>query len=221
MRLRTSKASRHGAEGASSVDGFEHPVDGERFQGACLRRRPVSHAPCGREDPILDLSQTLLAPGRGFLEALSRIYGTDLEEHAGQLALVQGLSVSGSFLRDPARRAAALEALCDRIAGSPMLLLAYPPAVFWRAADGEAGFRLHGQADKNMLLCLLLGQLGFAQLCDDLLRQPIPLLIRPWSPERGLLVPARLPAKSYSQTLCVERVGVRRLILFDKAPSLK
>lgn len=217
MGLRAT--SRHGEDGPSAIDVFEHPACGERFEGACLRRQPGSHAPCGSENPILNLSQSLLAPGRGFLEALSRIYGTDLEVHAAQLALVQGLRVSGAFLRDPAHRAGALEALCDRLAASPMLLLTYPPSAFWRPADGEAEFRLHAEADKSMLLCLLLGQLGFAQLCDDLLRQPIPLLIRPWSPGHGLLFPARLPAKSYSQTLCVERIGVRRLLLFDKAAS--
>jgi hypothetical protein len=143
LGLRTMKASRHGDDAAGSIDVFEHCARGEWFSGACLRRQSGSHASCASENPILDLSQMLLAPGLGFSEALSRIYQTDLEVHAAQLALVQGLRVSGAFLRDPAYRAGALEDLCEHLAGSPMLLLSYPPSALWRAVDGAAEFRLH------------------------------------------------------------------------------
>lgn len=203
---------------APFISAFEHAALGEHFAGAHLTRFPGSIAPCcAHENPVLNLSQALLAPERGFLEPLSRIYAAPLEEHATQLVLVQGMTVSGAFLTDPLHRSRSLEGLCAALLHSPALLISYPPATFWQASGPDAQFRLHGTADKDLLLCMLMGRLGFAQLCDDMLRRPIPLLIRPWSVEQGLLAPAHLPTKSYSQSLCVERIGERRLLLFDKA----
>ncbi|MDZ7668076.1 MAG: hypothetical protein U5Q16_16220 [Gammaproteobacteria bacterium] len=63
---------------------------------------------------------------------------------------------------------------------------------------------------------MLFGAIGLAQICDDRLLYPIPLLVQPWRPESGLLLPRKLPTKSFSQRLRVERVADRRLLLFDE-----
>ncbi|NBC23448.1 MAG: hypothetical protein GVY21_08240, partial [Gammaproteobacteria bacterium] len=137
-----------------------------------------------------------------------------LRDHRRQLMLIQGIEASGPFLMGSTHRAAALTALCLQLLTAPGMLVVYPPATLWRAASEEAQFRLRQVADQNLLLCTLMGELGFAQLCDDMLGYPIPLLTAPWDPDQGLLRPATLPRKTFSRTLRVDRIAPRRLVLF-------
>lgn len=194
---------------------FECEAAGEHFHGALATGEQDNVARLAEENPLLGLSARLLADGHGFLPALERAYATSLHDHRRQLLLIQGIEASGAFLMEPAHRVAALRALCRQLLTAPGMLLLYPPATLWRAASEEAQFRLRQVADQNLLLCTLMGELGFAQLCDEALGHPIPLLSVPWDPEQGLLRPASLPRKSFSGMLRVERIARRRLVLFD------
>lgn len=198
------------------VRAFSQSAINERFEGAQLTCLPGPEGLGAEENPVLKLCRALLAPQRGFLDALSRIYGRELESHASRLVLIQCVGITGTFLTDAAYRERALERFCQGLLSGPAFVMSHAPSTLWRALDPEARFRLHGAADRDLLLCMLLGELGWAQLCDDMLRQPIPLCVRPWSPQHGLLRPANPPSRSYSQSLWVEHVGPRRLLLFDK-----
>lgn len=159
---------------------------------------------------------SLLEGNTGFLPALSGIYGVDLEARYGPVALIQRLETSLAFMVDPDYRHRAVAALCEQALGRSGLLLLRPGPGTWRSLDQAGRFR--GAArDPALQLCQLFGALGFAQLCDDALGSPIPLLLQPWDADSGLLLPHALPAKSFSQTLRVQRLDRRRLILFDKA----
>jgi len=194
---------------------FECEAAGEHFRGALATGAAEDVSGLEAENPLLAMSARLLADDHGFLPALERAYATSLHDHRRQLLLIQGIAASGPFLMEPARRAASLHALCRQILTTPGLLILYPPATPWRATTEAAQFRLRHVADQNLLLCTLLGELGFAQLCDDALGYPVPLLTVPWDPDRGLLQPASLPRKSFSGMLRVERIARRRLVLFD------
>jgi len=195
--------------------GFECDAGSDRFDGNLATGDQDELASLDADKPLVALSAQLLGDELGFLEPMERAYGTALADYRRRLLLIQGIEASSPFLMDPECRTAALDALCRRILRAPGMLIVYPPTTLWRPASEEAQFRMHHVADQNLMLCALMGELGFAQLCDDMLGYPIPLLTVPWHPERGLLKPCSLPSKTFSRTLRVERVARRRLVLFD------
>ena len=156
-------------------------------------------------DPAAVLRR-LLAPGVGFTDALSRIYGTDLSRGFRGAAIIRSLQPSAAFLADDDYRRQVIGELCRRT-------LARDGFVAIRPADGMA----HGLTSMGdeLALCHLFGASGFAQLCDDAMDRPVPMFLQPWSQEQGLLAPRNPPAESFSRTLCVERLGAGRMVLFD------
>lgn len=194
---------------------FECEAAGNRFDGALATGASEGASSLAQQSPLLALSTRLLGDGYGFMPALEHAYDTSLQQHRRRLLLIQGIEASGAFLMEPRHRAGALDALCRQILNAPGMLLVYPPTTLWHAAREDAQFRLHHAADQNLMLCTLMGELGFAQLCDDELGHPIPLLTVPWEPDQGMLAPAALPRKSFSGMLRVERIARRRLVLFD------
>lgn len=204
------------------MEPVDQPVLQERFAGLLLE----SDEPAGADGPaggprelapaLAALAHALLAPGGAFHAALARAYGASLAAHARHLLTLRSMALSGGFVLDAGYRADALEALCAACFETAGFLLVHPPSLAWQARDPQAAFRLHRLHDRDLALCTLFGEIGFGQLCDDRLGLPVPLLVRPWSRERGLLQPLRLPRKTFSQTLCVDRVGPRQLLLFDR-----
>ncbi len=187
----------------------------ERFAGTVVRVAAGRGGAAADFDPAVGLAETLLQPDSGFVAGLERAYG-DLTEHRQALLVLQTAAVSAAFLLDSAYRHDALETLCRGRLPEHGLLVVHPPSLIWRARDQQTSFRLPRPRDRDLALCTLLGELGFAQLCDSRLREPIPLLVQPWCAGRGLVRPSRLPGKAFSQRLCVDRVGERRLLLFDR-----
>jgi len=195
---------------------FECEAGGNRFDGALTTGDHVEAAGLDGENPLLAVSARLLGDDHGFLPALERAYDTALTNHRRRLLLIQGIQASGPFLMEPTHRTRALDALCRQtLNAAPGMLIVYPPTTLWRAASEDAQFRLYHVTDQNLMLCTLMGELGFAQLCDDRLGHPIPLLTIPWDPARGLRTPASLPRKAFSRMLRVDRIALRRLVLFD------
>lgn len=197
------------------IDAFQCEALGEQFAGTVLRVHAGRGSAVVDMGPLLGLAESLLEPAGGFVGGLERAYGS-LAEHRQVLLIVQAAAVSAAFLLDRDYRHESLEALCRERLPDYGLLVVHPPSLIWRARDQQTSFRLPRSRDRDLVLCTLLGELGFAQLCDGRLRQPVPLLVQPWCARHGLLRPSRLPAKAFSQQLCVDRVGERRLLLFDR-----
>lgn len=189
----------------------------DHFTGALLRPGQSKGAPTVLQSPVLAAAGALLAPERGFLAAMSDVFETDLTPHLEHLLVIQRLHSSMPFLSDTACRRETLNAWCSNVVPSSGFLVIHPPSTLWQAEDHRARFQLGHDRRKDLELCVLFGSLGFAQICDDLLEHPIPLLVLPWAPADGLLEPRRLPVKAFSQRLCVERIGRRRLLLFEKS----
>lgn len=188
---------------------------GERFAGTRRAGKPAGQVPTIGQSPLLnDIMAALFEDD--VRTAMSKAYGEPLASPETPVVLIRHAETSGAFILDHAHRRRALELLCRQTLRAPGLLVLHPPTTQWHAADPEARFRLHGCRSKDLLLCVLMGELGFAQLCDARLLYPMPLLIQPWCAKRGLLRPGRLPTKSFSQSLCVHRLGDKRLLLFDK-----
>lgn len=200
----------------ASLDGFARDALDDHFSGSVVSNLPDDPSSLGETSPVLDVASDLLAPDRGFLAVLSSAFEADLQPNRSNLLLIQGMWSSTGFMNDRRYRRATLEHVCAREMSSPGFALIHPPTTFWSARDHNARFRLNRLRDKNLELCVLFGAIGFAQMCDDRLQHPIPLLVQPWSPESGLLRPIKLPTKSFSQILRVARVADRRLVLFDK-----
>lgn len=194
---------------------FECDTGSDRFDGVLASGDCPGLVSLDDENPLIALSAGLLGDDRGFLPTLERAYGAVLANHRRRLVFIQGIEASSPFLMEPAHRARTLGALCQQTLGAPGMLVVYPPTTLWRPAGEDAHFRMRHIPDQNLMLCTLMGELGFAQLCDDVLGYPIPLLIAPWDPVQGLLRPANLPRKAFSRTLRVARVARRRLVLFD------
>lgn len=190
----------------------------DHFTGALLRPTAGESKSVSVQSPLLAAAAALLAPERGFLAAMSRVFELDLAPHLEHLLVIQRLGSSLPFLSDTGYRREVLNAWCSNVLSSPGFLVVHPPATRWQALDSQARFQLGPGHRKDLELCVLLGSLGCAQLCDDALEHPIPLLVLPWTPAEGLLEPRQLPAKSFSQRLCVEPIERRRL--FEKLSRL-
>lgn len=188
----------------------------DHFTGARLRTTRADSDRVVLQSPLLTTAAALLAPKCGFLTAMSEVFDTDLMPHLENLVGIQRLASSLPFLSDAGYRREAVNAWCSKVLCSPGFLVIHPPATIWQAEDPRVRFQLGSDRRKDLELCVLFGSLGCAQLCDDALGHPIPLLVLPWTPADGLLAPRRLPAKSFSQRLCVERIQPRRLLLFEK-----
>jgi hypothetical protein len=203
------------AGGSARNTPFRIDVLGERF--AVTRRAGArgGRVPTTGRGPLLNDIMAALFEG-DVRTAMSKAYGEPFASPETPMVLIRHAETSGAFILDHAHRRRALELLCRHTLGASGLLVLHPPTTQWHAADPEARFRLHGCRSKDLLLCVLMGALGFAQLCDARLLHPVPLLIQPWCAERGLLRPERLPTKSFSRSLCVHRLGDKRLLLFDK-----
>jgi hypothetical protein len=149
----------------------------------------------------------LLSDPRGFRAALADVYGRDLASF-GPGVLVRHLPVDWDFVFDLESRRRALSALGQRVLGEAGLL-AFQPGL-------GSGCTVDGEPLPPLRLCQLLGTCGFAQLCDDALGRPLPLLVCPWSAQDGLLIPRRLPPEPFSRTLVTKRLGTGRMVLFDR-----
>lgn len=203
------RSTRSVIESVAGGSGDDH------LEGSLLRPARHAESRIAQISPLLAKADVLLAPERGFLAALSHAFDVDLAPNLENLLLIQRMRCSAAFLSDATYRREMLNAWLREIRYSPGFLLVDPSTTRWRVE--EEGVRLHlaRSRGQDLELCVLFGSLGFAQICDDLLKRPIPLLVVPWTRE-GLLWPRQLPVKSFSQTLRVQRIGRRRLLLFDR-----
>ncbi len=107
-----------------------------------------------------------------------------------------------------------MAALCEQTMNDSGLVAIRPTPGMWIPQDDS---RVPEGVGEVFALCRMFGACGFAQLCDDDLDRPVPLLVRPWTRDRGLLEPRRLPRRSFSRSLCVQRLGGGRMVLFEKS----
>ena len=98
--------------GHRALQSFSHAAINEQFEGAQLRLLPGTEDSGAPDNPVLNISRALLSPQRGFLGALSRIYGHELESHASRLVLIQCVGITGTFLTDATYRERALGRFC-------------------------------------------------------------------------------------------------------------
>lgn len=186
---------------------LEWRIQDDHFEVVDYSRNEL-HAP-----PSMCKATRLLSEDLGYSAGLSRIFGAETPEDYSRLFTIISARLSYHFLADSVYRDHALHELCTNLLESPGMLLIDPQEIMVR---GTTRFLERRLLDQPLLLCWLFGSIGFAQVCDDLLGRPIPLLMRPWSPRDGLLHPSRPPRKSFSQHLWAARVGKRGLILLDK-----
>lgn len=186
---------------------------------------------CGK--PPIEL---ITDPQRGFLKALGEIFAIAVTADFPRLVVVDRLTTGGRFRRDPGHRAALLSRCCELALDGPGLLVLWPAPGMWsarRTAARRTGPRPASSRrlsfPEELELCQLLGQGGFAQLCDPAIPAttsaimsaatpaPIPLFVRPWCPHRGLLLPQRWPIEAFSAALKVHRLPHGRMVLIDPA----
>jgi hypothetical protein len=196
-----------------------HTVAGERITCVVLRRDDPTAAADHRIGlaarlpfaPVLLLQQK-----RGFLDALSRIYGVDLGDGFDQVVCLQKLDTTRAFAADSTYRRTVVEHLCHGTLDDAGFVAIQPASGMWRRIRGDA--KMAPSANQTLALCHLFGACGFAQLCDDeLLDRPVPVFLQPWSRQHGLLSPRHSPREPFSRSMCVQRLRPGRMVLFDRA----
>ena len=189
----------------------EHRRSGDNFDRfRCRRLQRAGRADAAGTGRTLSVTAArLLADDGAFIDALGATYGTDLSafEH---IALIQTAQLSRAFVEDPDYREATLQDLGECVLETGGILAIRPTA-------DKVSIQLPSDP---LLACYLFGSCGFAQLCDDALEPPVPLFVRPWSPGHGLLVPRHVPREPFSDTLRVQRLSARSMILLQR-PDLK
>ncbi len=156
---------------------------------------------------------SLLERQRGFVPALSHIYGVDLDHGFEQVVCILGIQGTPAFAHSLLHRRRVISELCRQALARDGLVAVRPLPGTWtqiRGADVLAGI------GEPFALCRMFGAGGFAQLWDADLDRPVPLLVQPWVSERGLLQPLRVPERSFSSNWCVQRLGHGRMVLLDK-----
>jgi hypothetical protein len=195
-------------------------VGDERITCALLHRGDPTAAAEHRiglaaKPPITALA--LLQESRGFMRALGSVYDVDLGDGFDRVTYIQGIRGSLALVADSHYRNAVVAELCRRTLTTRGFLVVRPARGMWQSTD-QVVQSAGPQWNEELALCHLFGSSGFAQLCDpDILDKPVPLFLQPWSRDDGLLLPQRLPEESFSQALCVHRLGAGRLVLFEKA----
>ncbi len=181
------------------------PVPALRFDCRILHRRRAAEFPPAR---------LVFQRRRGFLEALAGIYEADFSSYE-RVVVVERLQIDAHFALDADYRRHRLDQLCRSTLEDGGFLLLHPTHDMWRHDDTTpAPITAGAQLRRSVELSHLFGSCGFAQLCDDDLGRPVPVLVAPGCGRRGLLPPARLPRERFSRSLRVHRLGPKRMILF-------
>lgn len=193
----------------SVVHLHERPGDRSRSSEhgppAAVSARPL-RAQGGPEDPdIGQLVAALIGPQGGFAAALGELYDVDLNGAFDQVLCLDEVGRAAGRARRRWLPRGAGHRRCRSLLGRDGVVAAWPGHREPRASN-----------EAIMAACQLLGSSGFAQLCDPLLGRSVPLFVRPWVRDRGLVPPARLPAESFSRALAVLRLAPGRMILLDK-----
>lgn len=176
-------------------------------------------------DPVAQPMRIVLDDSRGFLLVLSRVYGVDLTAGVGDICIIGSLETKLAFSVDADARARSLDELAASVFREDGLLVVRPKDGMWKEQTepllSKIRFiRTRMDVSDAQIQCEVFGAVDFAQLCDDELRVPIPLFVRPWRRECGLLTFQNLPTQQFSVHLRAEHLPHNRMVLCHADPKV-